>query len=120
VAESVQIAPGGGFAKVRNPWGVLGLSLITLGVFVLHTIPMVGLFAPVYMQMELNKAWRAIGDPGKTQASELPAAPQTDVHPLSVEADPRVAAKTPLSEDSAEDEHPPGPTPPQEHQDDAP
>jgi hypothetical protein len=137
VAQSVQIAPGVGFAKMRNPWGVIGLSLITLGVyyvfwwyfinremrdvgntngvdlghspgtsvlaitvgafviippfvsvwktgrrmegtqrtagasggsgplfFVLHIIPIVSLFAPVYMQMELNKAWRAIGDPG--------------------------------------------------------
>jgi hypothetical protein len=33
VAQSVQIAPGAGFAKIRNPWGVLGLSLITLGIY---------------------------------------------------------------------------------------
>jgi hypothetical protein len=177
---------------MRNPWGVLGLSLITLGVyyvfwwyfinremrdagnangvdlgqspgtsvlaitvgafviippfvsvwktgrrmegtqrtagvsggsgplfFVLHIIPIVGLFAPVYMQTELNKAWRAIGDPGRSQASELPAAPDTDVQPLRVEADQRAAAKTPLSDNSAEGEHPPGPTPAQERQDDA-
>jgi hypothetical protein len=28
--------------------------------FVLHIIPLVNLFAPVYMQTELNKSWRAI------------------------------------------------------------
>jgi hypothetical protein len=193
VAQSVQIAPGGGFAKLRNPWGVLGLALITLGVyyvfwwyfinremrdagnangvdlgqspgtsvvaitigafviippfvsiwrtgrrmegtqrtarasggsgplfFVLHIIPIVSLFAPMYMQMELNRAWRAIRDPGTSQASELPAAPDTDLQPLSADADQRAAANTPLREDSAEDEHPPGPTPAQERQDDAP
>jgi hypothetical protein len=137
MAESVQIAPGAD-VKVRNPWGVLGLSLITLGIyyvfwyyfinremrdlgnangvdlgqspgvsvlaitlgafiiippfvsiwktgrrmegaqrttgasggsgpifFVLHIIPIVSLFAPVYMQSELNKAWHAIGN-GRT------------------------------------------------------
>lgn len=88
--------------------------------FVLHIIPIVSLFAPVYMQMELNKAWRAIGDPGTSQAPELPAALDTDVQPLSVETDQRAAAKTPLSDGSAEQEHPPGPTPAQERQNDAP
>jgi len=134
VAQSVQIAPGSGLAKIRNPWGVLGLALITLGIyyvfwyyfinremrdfgnahgvdlgqspatsviaitlgafiiippfvsiwktgrrmegtqrtanvsggsgplwFVLHIIPIVSLFAPVYMQTELDEAWRTIG-----------------------------------------------------------
>jgi hypothetical protein len=193
VAQSVQIAPKAGFAKMRNPWGVLGLSLITLGVyyvfwwyfinremrdvgnangvdlgqspgtsvlaitvgafviippfvsvwktgrrmegtqrtggvsggsgplfFVLHIIPIVSLFAPVYMQTELNKAWRAIGDPGTSQASELPAAHDTDVPPLSAEAEQSPAAKTPLSDNFAEGEHPSGPTPAHDRQDDAP
>jgi hypothetical protein len=31
--------------------------------FVLHIIPIVSLFAPVYMQTELDKAWRAISHP---------------------------------------------------------
>ena len=134
MAQSVQIAPGSGLAKIRNPWGVLGLALITLGIyyvfwyyfinremrdfgnahgvdlgqspatsviaitlgafiiippfvsiwktgrrmegtqrtanvsggsgplwFVLHIIPVVSLFAPVYMQTELDEAWRTIG-----------------------------------------------------------
>ena len=193
MAESVQIARGAGSAKMRNPWGVLGLTLITLGVyyvfwwyfinremrdvgdangvdlgrspatsviaitigsfviippfvsiwktgrrmegtqrvvgvsggsgplfFVLHIIPIVSLFAPVYMQMQLNTAWRVIGDQGARQASELSAGPDTDVQPLGIEADPRVAANAPLSDDSAELEHPQGPTPTPEHQDDAP
>lgn len=193
MAQSVQIAPGAGFAKVRNPWAVLGLSLITLGIyyvfwwyfinremrdvghangvdlgqspgtsvlavtigafviippfvsvwktgrrmegtqrtvgvsggsgplfFVLHIIPIVSLFAPVYMQMELNKAWHAIEDPGTSQASELAAAPDTEVQPLGVEADQSAAAKTAVSDNSAEGEHPPGPTPAQERQGDEP
>jgi hypothetical protein len=135
MAESVDVGPSGEHAKIRNPWGVLGLSLITLGIyycfwyyfinremrdlgnangvdlgqspgvsvlaitlgalviippfvsiwgtggrmegaqrtagvsggsgplfFVLHIIPLVNLFAPVYMQTELNKSWRAIGE----------------------------------------------------------
>jgi hypothetical protein len=143
MAQSVQIAPGNGFAKIRNPWGVLGLSLITLGIyylfwyyfinremrdvgnaygvdlgespgtsvvaitlgaliivppfvsiwrtgrrmeetqraagvaggsgplfFVLHIIPIVDLLAPVYMQMELNKAW---GELARRPASQAPA-----------------------------------------------
>jgi Domain of unknown function (DUF4234) len=142
VAESVEVAANGPRAKIRNPWGVLGLTLITLGTyylfwwyfinremrdlgnadgvdlgqspgvsvlaitlgaflivppfvsvwktgrrmegtqravgtlggsgplfFVLHVIPIVGLFAPVYMQMELNNAWRAIGERDMTQGS---------------------------------------------------
>ena len=140
MAESVQLAPSGGHAKMRNPLAVLALSLITLGIyygfwwyfinremrdfgnangvdlgqspgvsvlaitlgafviippfvsvwrtgrrmegtqrtagisggsgplfFVLHIIPIVNLFAPIYMQMELNKAWRAIGGRRVTQ-----------------------------------------------------
>ncbi len=147
MAHSVQIAPGAGFAKMRNPWGVLGLSLITLGIyypfwwyfinremrdvgrvndldlgqspgisvlaitlgafviippfvsvwktgrrmegtqratgvsggsgplfFVLHVIPIVSLFAPVYMQMELNKAWHAVGDRPPSEPTEGSAA----------------------------------------------
>ena len=142
MAESVQLAPSGGHAKMRNPLAVLALSLITLGIyygfwwyfinremrdfgnangvdlgqspgvsvlaitlgafviippfvsvwgtgrrmegtqraagisggsgplfFVLHIIPIVNLFAPIYMQMELNKAWRAIGGRRVTQDS---------------------------------------------------
>ena len=130
MAVTVQITDRGQTAKIRNPWGVLGLSLITLGIyylvwyykvnremsdwgaqnridigtspglsliaitlggiliippfvsiwatgkrmqltqraadvhggsgllwFVLHLIPFVSLFAPVYLQMQLNKAW---------------------------------------------------------------
>ncbi len=137
MAQSVEIAPGIGSAKIRNPWGVLGLELITLGIyyvfwyyfinremrdfgnangvdlgqspatsviaitlgafiiippfvsiwkagrrmegtqrtanvsggsgplwFVSHIIPLVSLFAPVYMQTQLNTAWRTIGDRG--------------------------------------------------------
>jgi hypothetical protein len=133
VAQSVQIAPETAVAKIRNPWAVLGLALITLGIyyvfwyyfinremrdlgqsrgvdlghspitsvlaitlgviiiippfvsiwktgrrmegtqrtagvsggngplfFVLHIIPIVSLFAPVYMQTELDKAWRSL------------------------------------------------------------
>lgn len=140
MAESVQLAPSGGHAKMRNPLAVLALSLITLGIyygfwwyfinremrdfgnangvdlgqspgvsvlaitlgafviippfvsvwrtgrrmegtqrtagisggsgplfFVLHIIPIVNLFAPIYMQMELNKAWRAISGRRVTQ-----------------------------------------------------
>ena len=140
MAESVQLAPSGGHAKMRNPLAVLAPSLITLGIyygfwwyfinremrdfgnangvdlgqspgvsvlaitlgafviippfvsvwrtgrrmegtqrtagisggsgplfFVLHIIPIVNLFAPIYMQMELNKAWRAISGRRVTQ-----------------------------------------------------
>jgi Domain of unknown function (DUF4234) len=130
MATTVQITDRGQTAKIRNPWGVAGLSLLTLGIyylvwyykvnremsdwgaqnrvdigtspglsliaitlggiliippfvsiwatgkrmqltqraadvhggsgllwFVLHLIPLVSLFAPVYLQMQLNKAW---------------------------------------------------------------
>lgn len=147
MAQSVQISPGNEFAKIRNPWGVLGLALITLGIyyvfwyyfinremrdvgsaygvdlgespgvsvlavtlgaliivppfvsiwrtgrrmegtqravgsaggsgplfFVLHIIPILDLFAPVYMQMELNKAWRALADrPTSPRSAEFAA-----------------------------------------------
>jgi hypothetical protein len=33
MAEEVQIAGGSSTAKIRNPWGVLGLTLITLGIY---------------------------------------------------------------------------------------
>jgi hypothetical protein len=142
MAESVDVGPSGAHAKVRNPWAVLGLTLITLGIyyvfwyyfinremrdfgnangvdlgqspatsviaitlgafiiippfvsiwktgrrmegtqrtanvsggsgplwFVVHIIPIVSLFAPVYMQMQLDKAWRAIGDHHATPGS---------------------------------------------------
>jgi hypothetical protein len=141
VAQSVQITPGNGLAKIRNPWGVLGLSLITVGIyylfwyyfinremrdvghaygvdlgespgtsvlaitlgvfivippfvsiwrtgrrmegtqraigvaggsgplfFVLHIIPIVDLFAPVYLQTELNKGWRELARQQSGQA----------------------------------------------------
>jgi hypothetical protein len=141
MAESVQIAPGAGFAKIRHPWGVIGLVLVTFGIyyvfwwyfinreikdlgnargvdlgqspgtsvlavtlgafvivppfvsvwmtgrrmegaqrtvgvfggsgplfFVLHLVPIISLYAPVYMQKELNKVWHAVdatrGDDG--------------------------------------------------------
>jgi Domain of unknown function (DUF4234) len=35
MAESVQIGRSGGFAKIRNPWAVLGLTIITLGIYYL-------------------------------------------------------------------------------------
>jgi hypothetical protein len=133
MAESVQIAHGGGLAKIRQPWGVIGLALITFGIyyvfwwyfinremkdlgnargvdlgqspgtsvlavtlgafvivppfvsvwmtgrrmegaqrtvgvlggsgplfFVLHLVPIISLYAPVYMQKELNKVWHAV------------------------------------------------------------
>jgi hypothetical protein len=133
MAQSVQIARGSGFAKMRDPWGVLALSLITLGFyyvfwwffvnremrdlgnakgvdlgqspglsvlavtlgsiliippflsiwrtgrrmegtqravgenggsgplfFLMHLVPIVSLFAPIYFQSQLNKAWLAV------------------------------------------------------------
>lgn len=38
--------------------------------FVLHIVPIVSLFAPVYMQTELNKAWHAIGNRRTGQAQQ--------------------------------------------------
>lgn len=192
MAQSVQIAPERGFAKMRNPWAVLGLSLITLGIyyvfwwyfinremrdvgnangvdlgqspgvsvlaitlgafviippfvsiwktgrrmegtqwvagvsggngplfFLLEIIPIVSLFAPVYMQMELNKAWHAIGDGGTGQPSELAAARGTDTQPVSLDPDEGAVAETPASLNSADGERRPGPTPAQEREDDA-
>jgi hypothetical protein len=141
MATKVQISDQGQTVKIRNPWGVLGLTLITLGIyylvwyykinremadwggqnnvdigtspgvsllaitvgaliivppfvsiwctgqrmeltqraasvdggsgflfFILHIIPLVSLFAPVYMQMELNKAWETL--PGTVTGPE--------------------------------------------------
>jgi hypothetical protein len=148
MATTVQITDRGSAAKIRNPWAVAGLTLITLGIyylvwyfkvnremadwgeqntvdigtspgmsviaitlggfllippfvsfwatgkrmqltqrasdvhggsgllwFVLHTIPLVGLFAPTYLQFQLNKAWEtrpelAIG-PGHAVAGHV-------------------------------------------------
>ena len=72
------------------------------------------LFAPVYMQMELNKAWRAIGDSATSHPTGLPAAPATDFQPPSVEADQGAFAQPPLSDSSDEVERPPRATPAQE------
>ena len=36
MAEEIQIAGTRDTAKVRNPWGVLGLSLVTLGIYYLY------------------------------------------------------------------------------------
>jgi hypothetical protein len=131
MAESVQIAPGTGTAKLRRPWGVLGLMVVTVGIyywfwwyyinremrdlgqahdvdlgqspatsvlaitlgsfvlippfvsiwrtgrrmegaqqvaavaagsgplfFIMFLLPFVSLYAPVYMQKELNRIWR--------------------------------------------------------------
>ena len=146
----MQISDRGQMAKVRSPWGVLGLSIVTLGIyylvwyykinremsdwgaqnnvdiglspgmsliavtvgaflvippfisiwgtgkrmqltqraagvyggsgllwFVLHIIPIVSLFAPVYLQMQLNKAWETRPEPmiGTGIAATLDAAP---------------------------------------------
>ena len=150
MATTVQISDRGQTARVRSPWGVLGLSIVTLGIyylvwyykvnremsdwgaqnnvdiglspgmsliavtagavlvipplisiwgtgkrmqltqraagvyggsgllwFVLHIIPIVSLFAPVYLQMQLNKAWETRPEPmiGTGTAATLDAAP---------------------------------------------
>jgi hypothetical protein len=133
MSDSVQLTEGGAMVKVRNPWGVLGLSIITLGIyycfywysinremrdvgqtlgvdlgsspatstlaftlgavvfipflvtvwttgqrmertqralgitnpgsgglfFVLHLVPILSIYAPVYLQKELDRAWKA-------------------------------------------------------------
>ena len=133
MADLVELKPAGPTVKVRNPWGVLGLSIVTLGIyyccywyfinremrdvgrangvdlgqspatsvlaftigafviippfvtiwttgrrmeqtqrtlgvaepgsgplfFVLHLIPIISLYAPVYLQKQLNRAWDA-------------------------------------------------------------
>jgi hypothetical protein len=189
LSESVDIGPSGAEAKIRNPWGVLGLSLITLGIyyvfwyyfinremrdrgnangvdlgqspatsviaitlgalviippfvsiwntgrrmegtqrtadvsggsgplfFVLHIIPLVNLVAPVYMQMELNKAWRAIGN---QHASELSAATEADPAPVDTESSQPAAVSTAASGVSDEDD-PPESRPADQRQDEAP
>jgi hypothetical protein len=136
VAKTVQITDRGQIAKIRNPWAVAGLTLITLGIyylvwyfkvnremadwgeqnkvdigtspgmsviaitlgavliipplvsiwgtgkrmqltqraagvhggsgllwFVLHVIPLVSLFAPTYLQFQLNNAWATRPEP---------------------------------------------------------
>jgi hypothetical protein len=151
MATTVQITDRGQTAKIRNPWGVVGLSLVTLGIyylvwyykvnremsdwgaqnrvdigtspglsaiavtigviligippivsiwgtgkrmqltqraadvhggsgllwFVLHLIPFVGLFAPFYLQGELNKAWATRPEliVGTPTSPALPASP---------------------------------------------
>ena len=133
MATLVEIAPNGATAKIRNPLGVLGLSIITLGIyycfywyvvnremrdvghahgvdlgqspgtsllavtlgafliippfvsiwrtgrrmegtqralgvqpgsgplfFVLHLVPIISLYAPVYLQQQLNRAWQEL------------------------------------------------------------
>jgi len=146
MAETVTIAPGGGTAKIRHPWGVLGLMIITIGIyylfwwyfinremrdlgrarnvdlgsspgmsvvaitiggiiivppfvsvwntgrrmegtqravgvsggsgplfFVMSIIPIVSLFSPVYMQGNLNDAWRAMSGAIAAPATVAPA-----------------------------------------------
>ena len=87
--------------------------------FLLEIIPIVSLFAPVYMQMELNKAWHAIGVVARGQASELPAARGIDAEPVSFDSDDGAVADKPGRLNSAQGERPPTPTPAQEPGDDA-
>jgi hypothetical protein len=87
--------------------------------FVLHIIPIVSLFAPVYMQTELNKAWRAIRELPTSQASELSAGRAPDVGPVTADAGEARLSSTPLSGSSDEADHP-EPAPAQQHQVDAP
>ena len=135
MAETIQIPGGGGTAKLRKPWAVVLLAVITIGIyyifwwyfvnremrdlgratgtplgespgvsvlavtigaiiiippfvsiwntgrrmegaqrvagvsggsgpvfFLLHLVPFISLFAPLYFQDELNKAWRALAN----------------------------------------------------------
>jgi hypothetical protein len=87
--------------------------------FVLHIIPIVSLFAPVYVQKELNKAWHAIRERPTSQASELSAGPDADVGPLTVDAGQAQPSTPPLSDGSDEVDRP-EPTPAQQRQEDAP
>jgi hypothetical protein len=74
--------------------------------FVLNIIPIVNLFAPVYMQTELNKAWRTIREIRTNEASELSPGPDADVAPFTAEAEPAQPSSTPVSGSSDEVEHP--------------
>ena len=53
MAEEIQIRPGGPMAKVRNPLGVVGLTLITLGIY--------GLFWWYYINREMKDLGEARG-----------------------------------------------------------
>lgn len=70
MAEEVAIAGTNAFAKKRNPWGVFGLSLITLGIYLL--------FWWYYVNKEMVELGRAkgtdeLGDsPGKSLAALFP------------------------------------------------
>jgi Domain of unknown function (DUF4234) len=70
MAEEVAIAGTNEFAKKRNPWGVLGLTLITLGIY--------GFFWWYYVNKEMVELGRArgtdeLGDsPGKSLAALFP------------------------------------------------
>ena len=177
MAEQVQIRPTGPVVKRRNPWGVLGLSIITLGIyywfywyyinremrdvgdakgvdlgqspatsvvaltigafiivppfvtiwntgrrmehtqrtlgvdntgsgplfFLLHLVPIVSLYAPVYLQQQLNRAWDAGGGPasaGQLPAYEPDAVAQPDEtveQPAEFAAQPAEAVEQPPS-----------------------
>ena len=70
MAEEVAIAGTNEFAKKRNPWGVFGLTLITLGIY--------GFFWWYYVNKEMVQLGRAkgtdeLGDsPGKSLAALIP------------------------------------------------
>src|SRR5215208_2719203 len=70
MAEEVAIVGTNAFAKKRNPWGVFGLTLITLGIY--------GFFWWYYVNKEMVELGRAkgtdeLGDsPGKSLAALFP------------------------------------------------
>jgi len=70
MAEEVAIAGTNAFAKKRNPWGVFGLTLITVGIY--------GFFWWYYVNKEMVELGRAkgtdeLGDsPGKSLAALVP------------------------------------------------
>ena len=49
-----EVNANGAIAKVRNPWGVLGLTLITLGIY--------GIFWYYYLNKEFKEFGAAMGD----------------------------------------------------------
>jgi hypothetical protein len=53
MAEEIKIAGTGAIAKKRNPWGVFGLTLITLGIY--------GIFWWYYVNKEMVELGRARG-----------------------------------------------------------